>query len=173
MLLTDEQYVIKWLSQYGPAAQGPGGAAAAAQDVLHGGADSPQLGAGPPHCPSGRRLLPGPGSLLRPGPAGDCGGVGTAAVHRPRGAPSPLSGHLSQPDFFLKENVGYEIVVLYEGERHLSRLLQPQEDLKYIIVVPNAQTASKLTLPQAPCLFATVSFQGKEEPEVQFFSGGE
>ena len=75
--------------------------------------------------------------------------------------------------FFLKENVGYEIVVLYEGERHLSRLLQPQEDLKYIIVVPNAQTASKLTLPQAPCLFATVSFQGKEEPEVQFFSGGE
>ena len=75
--------------------------------------------------------------------------------------------------FFLKENVGYEIVVIYEGEQHLTRLLQPQEDLKYIIVVPNTQTASKLTMPQAPCLFTTVSFQGKEEPEVQFFSGGE
>ena len=38
--------------------------------------------------------------------------------------------------FFLKENNGYEIVVLYEGEENLLRLLQPSEDLKYIIVLP-------------------------------------
>ena len=28
--------------------------------------------------------------------------------------------------FFLKEDIGYEIVVLYDGEQHLARLLQPQ-----------------------------------------------
>ena len=37
--------------------------------------------------------------------------------------------------FFLKEDIGYEIVVLYDGEQHLARLLQPQEDLRYIFVL--------------------------------------
>lgn len=45
--------------------------------------------------------------------------------------------------FFLKDNVGYEIVVLYEGEQHLSRLLVPQdEDTKYIFVLPNIRMAA-------------------------------
>lgn len=72
--------------------------------------------------------------------------------------------------FFLKENVGYEIVVLYEGEQGLLRLLQPEEDLKYIIVLSHISMAEKLRLPKAPCLFATVEFQGEEEPEVIFYS---
>jgi hypothetical protein len=83
-------------------------------------------------------------------------------AHYPASFPSQL--------FFLKENTGYEIVVLYEGEGNLLRLLQPQEDLKYIIVVPRIAMAQDLRLPRAPCLFATVEFQGLEEPEVLFYS---
>ncbi len=62
--------------------------------------------------------------------------------------------------FFLKENIGYEIVVLYEGEQSQLRLLQPQEDLKYIIIVHHIAMAEKLKLPDESCLFATVDFQG-------------
>ena len=73
--------------------------------------------------------------------------------------------------FFLKENTGYEIVVLYEGEQHLTKLLHPQEeDFKYIFVLPNIQMAGQLVLPPAPCLFSTVEFQGEEEPQVHFFA---
>ena len=81
--------------------------------------------------------------------------------HYPATYPSQL--------FFLKENTGYEIVV-YEGEQHLAKLLHPQEDLKYIFVVPNLQMAGQLTLPLVPCLFSTVEFQGEEEPQVHFFA---
>ena len=63
-----------------------------------------------------------------------------------------------------------EIVVLYEGEGNLLRLLQPQDDLKYIIVLPHISMAAKLKLPKAPCLFATIEFQGKDEPEILFYS---
>lgn len=83
-------------------------------------------------------------------------------AHYPASFPSQL--------FFLKENTGYEIVVLYEGERNLLRLLQPQEELKYIIVVPRISMALDLRLPRAPCLLATVEFQGMDEPEVLFYS---
>ena len=83
-------------------------------------------------------------------------------AHYPATYPSQL--------FFLKENTGYEIVVLYEGEQHLAKLLHPQEDLKYIFVVPNLQMASQIVLPQAPYLFSTVEFQGSDEPQVHFFT---
>ncbi|MDR3314319.1 MAG: DUF5697 family protein [Oscillospiraceae bacterium] len=83
-------------------------------------------------------------------------------AHYPAVYPSQL--------FFLKEDTGYEIVVLYEGEAHLARLLQPQDDLKYIIVAPHAAMAGELKLPKAPCLFATVDYCGKEVPEVKFFA---
>ena len=73
--------------------------------------------------------------------------------------------------FMLKENVGYEIVVLYDGEQHLTRLLQPQEDdMKYIIVVPHISMVQSLYLPKVPCLYATVDFEGKEEPNITFYS---
>lgn len=83
-------------------------------------------------------------------------------AHYPATYPSQL--------FFLKENIGYEIVVLYEGEGSLLRLLQPDDDLKYIIVVPQISMAAKLKLPKAPCLFATVAYNGQDEPEVTFYS---
>ena len=72
--------------------------------------------------------------------------------------------------FFLKRNVGYEIVVLYEGEESNLRLLQPEENLKYIIVLPHISMAERLRLPHAPCLFATVDYRGGEEPVVTFYS---
>ena len=75
--------------------------------------------------------------------------------------------------FFLKNDVGYEIAVLYEGEQHLTRLLQPDDDLKYILVLPHIQMARELKLPKAPCLFATVDYAGGDEPGVMFYGGGE
>ena len=52
------------------------------------------------------------------------------------------------------------------------KLLQPEEDMKYIIVLPDISMAHTLKLPKAPCLFATVDFTGKDEPTVRFYSGG-
>lgn len=72
--------------------------------------------------------------------------------------------------FFLKGKLIYEILVLREGEEHLIRLLQPQENTKYIIVVPNMEMAENLQLPKAPCLFATVEPTDKEEPKITFYS---
>ena len=72
----------------------------------------------------------------------------------------------------MKENIGYEIVVIYEGEENLLRLLQPENDLKYIIVLPVISMAAQIKLPKAQCLFATVEFRGDEEPEVTFYSEG-
>lgn len=60
--------------------------------------------------------------------------------------------------------------MLYEGEQRLTKQLHPQEDLKYIFVVPNLQMAGQLVLPPVPCLFSTVEFQGEEEPQVHFFA---
>ena len=77
-------------------------------------------------------------------------------AHYPAVYPSQL--------FFLKEDIGYEIVVLYEGEQHLARLLQPQEDLQ-----PHISMARELRLPKAPCLFSTVDYNGQDEPEVTFY----
>lgn len=83
-------------------------------------------------------------------------------AHYPAVYPSQL--------FFLKENTGYEVVVLYEGEQHLTKLLQPQDDdMKYIIVLPNAAMAQQLILPKIPCLFATVEWNGQEEPNILFY----
>lgn len=83
-------------------------------------------------------------------------------AHYPASYPSQL--------FFLKENMGYEIVVLYEGEESNLRLLQPDEDLKYIIVVPHISMAQSLKLPKAQCQFATVNFNGADEPEITFYT---
>ena len=90
------------------AAQGPGGAAAAGQASCHGETDTEPYETGPPHRRCGGWLLPGPGPLLHPRTSGSSWrGVGAAAIHRPCGAPGPLSSHLSQP------------VVLSQGEHRL------------------------------------------------------
>lgn len=72
--------------------------------------------------------------------------------------------------FFLKENVAYEIIVLYEGEEHLLKLLQPQPEMKYIIAVPHMAIAEQLQLPDAPCLLAIVQSNGEEEPQITFYT---
>lgn len=170
MLLTDEQNVIKWLSQYGPLPKAQvvrllrDKSSATAERLLlrmkrdHRIAD---VGDGyylglDPYCTPDQRVILAVWVLLqfidRVEPL----------VHYPATYPSQL--------FFLKENIGYEIVVLYEGEQHLAKLLHPQEDLKYIFVLPNIQMASQLVLPPVPCLFSTVEFQGQEEPQVHFFA---
>ena len=86
-------------------------------------------------------------------------------AHYPAVYPSQL--------YFLKEGVGYEIVVLYDGEQHLIRLLQPQEDIKYILVLPHISMARELRLPKAPCLLCTVDYNGRDEPDVTFYTGGQ
>ncbi len=83
-------------------------------------------------------------------------------AHYPASFPSQI--------FFLKENMGYEIVVLYEGEGSNLKLLQPDEELKYIIVVPHISMAQSLRLPKAHCLFATVDYNGEDEPEITFYT---
>lgn len=173
MLLTDEQYVIKWLSQYGalPKTQvvrllrdkKPETAEKILRNLKRAGRIS-DVGGGyylglDELCKPDQRTILAVWVLLQFIDSVD------PMAHYPATYPSQL--------FFLKENTGYEIVVLYEGEAHLARLLQPQEDMKYIIVVTNIRMVSQLRLPRAPCLFATVEFSGEEEPEVRFYAENE
>lgn len=74
--------------------------------------------------------------------------------------------------YFLKDQTGYEIVVLSEGENLLPSLLATQDNLKYILVVPNEEMIPMVTLPSAPCVFATVAYHGKNVPEVKFHMPG-
>lgn len=83
-------------------------------------------------------------------------------AHYPASYPSQI--------FFLKDNIGYEIVVIYEGEGSNLRLLQPEDELKYIIVVPHIAMVHSLPKPKAECLFATVDFNGEDEPEITFYT---
>ena len=170
MLLQDEQYIIKWLSQYGalPKTQlirllnKP--TESTSRKILKRMIQRQQIadvGGGyyiglDPLCKPDQRLILAIWVLLRFMDQVE------PLAHYPAVYPSQL--------FFLKENIGYEIVVLYEGEERLLRLLQPEEDLKYIIVLPSISDAPKLRLPKAPCLFATVEFHGGEEPEVIFYA---
>ncbi len=173
MLLQDEQYVVRWLTQYGSLTKtqvvrmlhdkqprtaeriiGSLKKQLMIQDISGGY----YLGMDPIVKPD-QRIILAVWVLLK-----FIDKVEPMA-HYPASYPSQL--------FFLKEDMGYEIVVLYEGEQHLLRLLQPEEDLKYIIVVPHITMARDLKLPKAPCLFATVDYAGGDEPGVTFYSGGE
>lgn len=177
MLLKEEQYVVKWLSQYGALTR----------------TQITRMLKKPPQ--TAERIVKNLKKQMR---AADVGGgyyVGLDSLCRPDQRTilavwvllkfidyvDPMAHYPAvypSQIFFLKENVGYEIVVLYEGEESLLRLLQPQDDLKYIIVLPRISMAEKivsampshLKLPKVPCLFATVDFQGNEEPEVTFYT---
>ena len=170
MLLQDEQYIIKWLSQYGTLTK---------TQVIRLLKDKP--------VSTAEKIIR---NLKRNMRITDVGGYYLALdemckpdqrliiavwvllqfidqveplAHYPAVYPAQI--------FFLKENVGYEICVLYDGEQHLMRLLQPQEDdLKYIIVVPHISMAQSLYVPKVPCLYATVDFEGREEPHITFYS---
>lgn len=172
MLLQDEQYVIKWLSQYGALTKTQvirllrDKRPATAEKIIKNLkrqmriadiAGGYYLGMDPMVQPD-QRIILAVWVLLK-----FIDKVEPMA-HYPAVYPSQL--------FFLKEDMGYEIVVLYDGEQHLARLLQPQDELKYIFVIPHISMAQELRLPNAPCLFSTVDFNGQDEPEVTFYSGG-
>ena len=172
MLLQDEQYVVRWLTQYGPLARAqvvrllhgkqPGTAGKIIgnlkrQLMISEVSGGYYLGMDPVARPD-QRIISAVWVLLR-----FIGQVEPMA-HYPASYPSQI--------FFLKQNTGYEIVVLYDGEQHLTRLLQPEDDLKYILVMPHIAMARELKLPKAPCLFATVDYAGGDEPGVTFYSGG-
>ena len=73
--------------------------------------------------------------------------------------------------FFLKEGIGYEILVISQGDEYCTRLLKPQENQKYILVVPDLQTAKRIWLPEAPCLFAVLhTIEGEDVPEIKFYT---
>ena len=169
MLLQEEQYVVKWLTQYGALSktqiirmlQKPRNTAEKILRNLRRKMQISDISGGyyigtDPMCKPDQRTMIAVWVLLKFIDQVD------PMAHYPASYPSQL--------FFLKENMGYEIVVLYEGEGSLLRLLQPDEDLKYIIVLPHISMADVLKLPHAPCLFATVDFHGEEEPEVTFYS---
>ena len=169
MLLPDERYVVKWLSQYGALPktqiirmlQKPKNTADKLLRNLKKQMQIADVSGGyylgiDPMCQPDQRTILAVWVLLKFIDFVD------PMAHYPAVYPSQL--------FFLKENTGYEIVVLYEGEESHLRLLQPEEDLKYIIVLPHISMAAKLKLPKAPCLFATLDYNGQDEPNVIFYS---
>lgn len=173
MLLQDEKHVIKWLSQYGALTKtqvvrmmydkSPNTAEKVIKNLIRQMritevAGGYYLGIDA-MCQPDQRIILAVWVLLK-----FIGQVEPMA-HYPASYPAQL--------FFLKEDTGYEVVVLYEGEQHLLKLLQPQEELKYIIILPHINMAKQLRLPQAPCLFATVDYAGEEIPIVRFYKEDE
>ena len=173
MLLQEEQYIIHWLTEYGPLPKAqivrmlkdkpPKTAekiirALKNEVMLHEISGGYYLGVDP-MCQPDQRMILAVWVLLQFIDRVD------PMAHYPATYPSQI--------FFLKEDIGYEIVVLYDGEQHLTRLLQPQEDLRYILVLPHINMAQELVLPSAPHLFATVDYNGQETPDVRFFTESE
>ena len=173
MLLQDEQYVIQWLSQYGALTRTQvirllrDKTRSTAEKIIKNLKKQMQiadvaggyyLGLDPMVQPD-QRIILAIWVLLKFIDRVD------PMAHYPAVYPSQL--------FFLKEDIGYEIVVLYENEQHLVRLLQPQDELKYIFVLPHITMAQELRLPKVPCLMSTVDFSGKDVPEVTFYTEGE
>lgn len=72
--------------------------------------------------------------------------------------------------YFLKNSTGYEIVVLYDGEESRARLLQPEDGMKFILVVPRIDMAQRLVLPEAPSMLATVEPGVEGTPQATFYS---
>ena len=168
MPLPDELHVIKWLSQYGalPKAQvvkllnKPPGTAEKILRSLKRNLEIADAGGGyylgiDPLSRPDQRIVLAVWVLIQFIESVD------PMAHYPATYPAQIA--------FLKGNTTYEIVVLYENEGHLLKLLQPEEDLKYIIVLPHSAMAASLRLPKAPCLFATVDYNGQEEPTVTFY----
>lgn len=168
MPLPDELHVIKWLSQYGalPKAQvvkllnKPPGTAEKILRSLKRNLEIADAGGGyylgiDPLSRPDQRIVLAVWVLIQFIESVD------PMAHYPATYPAQIA--------FLKGNTTYEIVVLYENEGHLLKLLQPEEDLKYIIVLPHSSMVASLRLPKAPCLFATVDYNGQEEPTVAFY----
>lgn len=140
MLLDDERHVIKWLSQYGALTKTQvirllrDKTPETAEKILRNLKREHQISdvAGGYYlaldglCKPDQRTILAVWVLLRFIDYVD------PMAHYPAVYPSQI--------FFLKENTGYEIVVLYDGEQHLSKLLQPQDDeMKYKEVIFEAE----------------------------------
>lgn len=171
MLMQDEQYVIKWLSQYGAlkhrqVVQLLNKPDAVAEKIIRNLkrwnyiTDLPDgyLSTDPTYEPD-KKVIEAMWVLLK------YRYEVAPMEHFPATYPSQI--------FFLKQQTGYEIVVLGPGEEHLLRLLQPEDDLKYIILLPDVEMAQGLRLPPAPCLLTTARYTpGLDEPRIVFYDGG-
>ncbi len=73
--------------------------------------------------------------------------------------------------FFIKDQSAYEIIVLEKDEAHIIRLLQPDDGIKYIILLRDINMAERLKLPNAPCIFATIARPAGEDVRVKFYGG--
>lgn len=170
MLLQEEQYIIRWLSQYGTMTKGqiikllPEKSPQVTEKIIRGlqrqnriyhvnGTDyyslDPQYRADP-------RVIQAIWVLTR------FADKVAPRDHHPGNYPCQL--------FFLKENYGYEVLVLEDGERVKTRMLLPEENTKYIIVLPHISMAIECQLPDAPCLFCTMSYEDGEEPMMKFYT---
>lgn len=168
MLLQDEQYVVKWLSQYGALPRTQivkmlRKDTRTADKILWNLKRETRITsvcdgayiALDSMCKPDRKMVTAVWVLLK-----FIDNVDPMA-HYPAGYPSQL--------YFLKGNTGYEIIVLDSGDESLLGLLQQNRDIKYIIVLPTVSMADKLKLPKSSCLLATVDYQGNEEPKISFY----
>lgn len=169
MLLQEEQYVVKWLSQYGPLPRTQimkmlRKTQNTAEKIIRNLKKQMMISDvnGGYYLGLDAMMQPDQRTILAVWVLLKFIDYVEPMAHYPAVYPSQI--------FFLKENMGYEIVVLYEGETANLRLLEPQEDLKYIIVLPHAGMIPQLRLPKAPCLFATIDFKGSEEPDIVFYA---
>lgn len=88
--------------------------------------------------------------------------------------------------FFLKDNVQYEIITLNPNEENLVKMLflenknsskEPEDAIKYIIIVPNEETIENClknipdeVIANNQILFVVLSFDpDKEEPNIEYF----
>ncbi len=169
MLLEDEQHVVKWLSQYGaitktqllkmlqkPPSTGEKILRNLRRELMITDINGGYYIGLDKLCKPDARMITAIWVLLKFISKVD------PMAHYPAVYPSQL--------FFLKNNTGYEIVVLYDGETNVPRLLKPDDDLKYIIVLPHVSMYKEITLPKAECLFATVEYDGGIEPNITFYN---
>lgn len=168
--MEEEQHILRWLSQYGPMPRCmiqkllPHKSDRTTLRIIHGlkrGRYISQIEDGrfwaiDPYCVPDARMLTALWVLTQFAKQIE------PNAHRPADVPGQI--------FFLKERTAYEIIVIYQGEDHLLRLLPSQPDTKYIIVIPNMDMAEQLALPDGPCLLATVEPGDGEEPEIAFYS---
>lgn len=172
MLLQDEQYVIKWLSQYGALRYEQvlrllNKPVSTAEKIIRNlkkwlyitEIEEGYLGIDP-------TVRPDPKTIAAVWVLLKYGTEVAPMEHFPATYPSQL--------FFLKQQTGYEIIALGADEGHLLKLLQPEDDIKYIIVLPDIGMAQGLRLPHAPCLFAVLKETSQsKEPHITFYNGGQ
>lgn len=169
MLLPDEQHIVKWLSQYGPLAraqvirmlQKPEDMAEKIIGnllrihMIEEQADGRYLGLSAMDAPN-HHMLAAVWVLL------EYIDQINPMAHYPATYPAQI--------YFLKNETGYEIAVFTESELHLAKLLQPQSDTRYIIVIPDISMASLLKLPDAPAIFATIDRTDPDASRVLFYT---